>query len=106
MKERRINEGKKNGCGEEERGKRSRRGGERRMKWGGVMLNMSSLPQHLYRVVSISACAQTHPSSIALRYVQRRILMADPNWNNGWYYNRTFPRMGMQHARLAHFVMM
>lgn len=58
-------------------------------------------PITCHRVVSISACAQTHPASIALRYVQRRILMADPNWNNGWYYNNTFPRMGMQHARLA-----
>ena len=54
------------------------------------------------RVVSVSACLRTHPSSIALRYVQRRILMSDPNWNNGRYYGKTFPRVGMQHARYRH----
>ena len=50
-------------------------------------------------MVSISGCAQSHPSSIAMRYVQRRILMADPNWNNGHYYGKSFPVIGMQHAR-------
>jgi len=59
----------------------------------------SSIVSLLYRTVTISACVQTHPSSIAMRYVQRRILMADPNWNNGRYYGNTYPRMGMQHAR-------
>lgn len=52
-----------------------------------------------FSVVSISGCAQSHPSSIAMRYVQRRILMADPNWNNGYYYGKSFPVIGMQHAR-------
>ena len=47
----------------------------------------------------MSACVRTHPSSIAMRYVQRRILMSDPNWNKGNYYGRDFPRIGMQHAR-------
>ncbi len=28
-----------------------------------------------------------------------RILMGDPNWNDGQYYGKSFPRMGMQHAR-------
>lgn len=27
--------------------------------------------------------------------------MGDPNWNNGRYYGKSFPRMGMQHARCA-----
>lgn len=53
----------------------------------------------LYRVVSISACAQSHPASIALRYVQRRVLMSDPNWNKGFYYDGPYPRLGMKHAR-------
>ena len=53
------------------------------------------------RVVTISACAQSHPASIALRYVQRRILMSDPNWNKGFYYNGSYPRLGMKHARLV-----
>ena len=53
----------------------------------------------LRRVVTISACAQSHPASIALRYVQRRVLMSDPNWNNGFYYDGRYPRLGMKHAR-------
>ena len=52
-----------------------------------------------YRVITISACAQSHPTSIATRYVQRRVLMSDPNWNRGFYYDGKFPRMGMKHAR-------
>ena len=51
------------------------------------------------RAVSISACLQTHPSSIAMRYVQRQILMGDPDWKDGLYYDVSFPRMGMQRAR-------
>lgn len=34
-----------------------------------------------------------------MRYVQRQILMGDPDWNEGQYYDVSFPRMGMQHAR-------
>ena len=51
------------------------------------------------RVITISACAQSHPASIALRYVQRRVLMSDPNWNKGFYYDGPYPRLGMKHAR-------
>ena len=65
----------------------------------GVVLEGSEMYVWMCRVVSVSACVQTHPSSIALRYVQRRILMSDPNWNNGRYYDRDFPYIGMQHAR-------
>lgn len=52
-----------------------------------------------YRLVTVSSGAHAHPSAIALRYIQRRILMSDPNWNNGHYYGKKFPAMGMQHAR-------
>ena len=52
-----------------------------------------------FRVITISACAQSHPASIALRYVQRRVLMSDPNWNKGFYYDGPYPRLGMKHAR-------
>lgn len=72
---------------------------------GASLGGMSSLvaaalyPDRVERVVSISSCAQSHPTSIALRYVQRRILMSDPHWNEGFYYNGTFPKMGMKNAR-------
>ncbi len=56
-------------------------------------------PERVARVVSISACSRAHPQSIALRYVQRRALMADPAWAGGRYYGKSFPREGMKLAR-------
>ncbi|KAG0309263.1 hypothetical protein BGZ98_004112 [Dissophora globulifera] len=51
------------------------------------------------RVVSISAAARSHPYSIALRFTQRQVLMADPNWNKGFYYDKVPPHSGMKLAR-------
>ncbi|GAV08698.1 hypothetical protein RvY_18355 [Ramazzottius varieornatus] len=51
------------------------------------------------RLVSISACTYSHPASIATRYVQRRCIMTDPNWSNGFYYGNTYPKHGMKVAR-------
>jgi homoserine O-acetyltransferase len=51
------------------------------------------------RIVSISACARSHPYSIAMRYVQRRAILNDPNWNRGFYYGRVPPHVGMKLAR-------
>ncbi|XP_077986854.1 uncharacterized protein LOC144441179 [Glandiceps talaboti] len=72
---------------------------------GSSLGGMSSLlaaavhPDRVKRVTSISACAQSHPSSIAQRYLQRRCIMTDPNWNKGHYYGKTYPKMGMKLAR-------
>ena len=52
------------------------------------------------RAVSISASASTHPSAIALRYLQRKAIMMDPHWKRGHYYTQNvFPRFGMKLAR-------
>ncbi|XP_064616356.1 uncharacterized protein LOC135480451 [Liolophura sinensis] len=56
-------------------------------------------PDRVARLVSISGCAQSHPSSIAMRYIQRKTIMCDPNWNSGHYYDGVFPKMGMKLAR-------
>jgi homoserine acetyltransferase len=48
------------------------------------------------RLISISACARSHPYSIALRHTQRQVLMADPNWNKGFYYKGIPPHVGMK----------
>lgn len=58
-------------------------------------------PQRVQRVVSISGCARSGPSSIALRFAQRSVLMSDPNWNRGHYYGkaRLPPHTGMKLAR-------
>lgn len=59
----------------------------------------SMYPDRVSRVVSISGALRAHPSSIAFRFIQRRILMSDPNWKNGDYYGKSFPLVGMQNAR-------
>ncbi|PWN30356.1 homoserine acetyltransferase [Jaminaea rosea] len=58
-------------------------------------------PERVKRVVSISGCARSGPSSIALRFAQRSVLMSDPNWNRGHYYgpDRLPPHAGMKLAR-------
>lgn len=72
---------------------------------GSSMGGMQSLaagvefPSRVGRVVSISACARSHPYSIAMRYVQRRAILNDPNWNRGFYYGRVPPHVGMKLAR-------
>lgn len=78
---------------------------------GSSMGGMQSLaygqlfPDSVEKIVSVSACAMSHPSSIAMRHAQRQVLMADPNWNRGFYYpsdehpNRIPPHVGMKLAR-------
>jgi homoserine O-acetyltransferase len=56
-------------------------------------------PARVARIVSISAAGWSHPSSIAMRFVQRSAVMADPQWNEGRYYGRSFPERGMRVAR-------
>ncbi|KAF5388074.1 hypothetical protein D9615_000586 [Tricholomella constricta] len=56
-------------------------------------------PDRVGKVVSISGTARSSPSSVAMRYAQRSVLMADPNWNNGFYYDALPPHTGMKLAR-------
>ncbi|XP_014767701.1 uncharacterized protein LOC106867363 [Octopus bimaculoides] len=68
---------------------------------GGMISLMSAAlyPDRVGRMISISSCSQSHPSSIAMRYLQRKIIMMDPNWNNGHYYDHQYPAVGMKLAR-------
>ncbi|KAI7881643.1 homoserine O-acetyltransferase [Lichtheimia hyalospora FSU 10163] len=59
----------------------------------------SLFPDRVKRLISVSACARSHPYSVALRHTQRQVLMADPNWNKGFYYNNVPPHIGMKLAR-------
>ncbi|KAJ3347134.1 hypothetical protein HDU91_006852 [Kappamyces sp. JEL0680] len=59
-------------------------------------------PDRVGRLVTISACAQSHPYSIALRYAQRQVLMNDPNWNKGFYYHGVLPHTGMKIATISY----
>ncbi|KAM4063713.1 alpha/beta hydrolase fold domain-containing protein [Hirsutella rhossiliensis] len=72
---------------------------------GASMGGMQSLaagvlfPDRVARVASISGCARSHPYSIAMRHTQRQVLMMDPNWNRGFYYDDVPPHAGMKLAR-------
>eukprot|EP01134_Creolimax_fragrantissima_P004652 CFRG4652T1 len=52
---------------------------------GGMMALRAAaqFPDRVSRMVTISACTRSHPSSIALRYQQRRSILSDPLWNDG-----------------------
>ncbi|KAJ7228431.1 Alpha/Beta hydrolase protein [Mycena pura] len=56
-------------------------------------------PERVGKIVSISGTARSTPSSVAMRYAQRSVLMADPHWNNGFYYDGLPPHTGMKLAR-------
>ncbi|OSX59170.1 hypothetical protein POSPLADRAFT_1172393 [Postia placenta MAD-698-R-SB12] len=56
-------------------------------------------PERVGKVVSISGTARSSPSAIAMRFAQRSVLMADPNWNKGFYYDGLPPHTGMKLAR-------
>ena len=72
---------------------------------GSSMGGMQSLaagvlsPDRVGRIASISGCARSHPYSVALRHVQRQVLMNDPNWRRGDYYDGVPPHSGMKLAR-------
>lgn len=72
---------------------------------GSSMGGMQSLaaaclfPERVSKVVSISGCARSHPYSIAMRHTQRQVLMMDPNWKRGFYYDSIPPYIGMKMAR-------
>ncbi|KGM91599.1 homoserine O-acetyltransferase [Paracoccidioides brasiliensis Pb18] len=49
--------------------------------------------------ISISGCARSHPYSIAMRHTQRQVLMMDPKWARGFYYDSVPPHSGVKLAR-------
>lgn len=73
---------------------------------GSSMGGMQSLaacalfPERVDRCVSISACARSHPYSIALRFAQRAVLMNDPHWHQG-FYQPQFGPLDSEEMRLA-----
>jgi len=57
------------------------------------------VPERVERIVSISAALRSYPQSIAIRFVQRQAVMADPDWREGRYYGVSFPHRGQRVAR-------
>ena len=72
---------------------------------GSSMGGMSTLslaymaPDRVERVASISATGRSGLGGVGMRYAQRSVLMADPNWNRGNYYDGVPPHSGMKLAR-------
>ncbi|KAL3468935.1 Alpha/Beta hydrolase protein [Aspergillus californicus] len=72
---------------------------------GSSMGGMQSLaagvlfPGRVGKIATISGCARSHPYSIAMRHTQRQVLMMDPNWARGFYYDSIPPHSGMKLAR-------
>lgn len=72
---------------------------------GSSMGGMQSLaagvlfPARVSKIVTISGCARSHPYSIAMRHTQRQVLMMDPDWSRGFYYEHIPPHAGMKLAR-------
>ncbi|ORY34714.1 Alpha/Beta hydrolase protein [Naematelia encephala] len=56
-------------------------------------------PERVGRVVSISATGRSGLGGVGMRYAQRSVLMSDPNWNRGFYYDGVPPHTGMKLAR-------
>ncbi|HEX5064721.1 MAG TPA: homoserine O-acetyltransferase [Myxococcota bacterium] len=56
-------------------------------------------PERVGRLASISAALRAYPQSIAMRFVQRQAVMADPDWRGGRYYGTSFPHRGQRIAR-------
>lgn len=57
-------------------------------------------PKEVGQVISISASGRPGPQSIAYRFVQRQVIMNDPRWCKGRYYeNAEWPSSSMAIAR-------
>ena len=74
---------------------------------GGSMGGMQALslaanwPDRTARVLAIATTARHSAQNIAFHEVGRQAIMADPNWNGGYYYGGNTPDAGLAVARMA-----
>ncbi len=73
---------------------------------GGSMGGMQALqwtvsyPQRVKSAMILASTARVSPQSIAFDEVARQAIYADPNWNNGDYYEGNPPNAGLAVARM------
>jgi homoserine O-acetyltransferase len=76
-----------------------------RMAVGPSMGGMSCIawsylnPKRSRHFLGVSSSPHAEPFSIAIRSLQREAIVTDPNWHNGNYTNKSWPKIGMRIAR-------
>ncbi|MFN8374729.1 MAG: homoserine O-acetyltransferase [Anaerolineae bacterium] len=70
-------------------------GGMQALEWGVV------LPEHTRNVLFIAATPRSSPQNIAFNEIGRQAIYADPNWNQGDYYDKAVPAAGLSVARMV-----
>jgi len=60
---------------------------------------MQQNPQGARHFLTISSSPNAEPFSIAIRSLQRELIVSDPNWNDGGYDDDNWPKKGMRMAR-------
>ncbi|MCA1979949.1 MAG: homoserine O-acetyltransferase [Calditerrivibrio sp.] len=74
---------------------------------GGSMGGMQALewavtfPEKVHTIIPIATAGRITPMAIAFNTIGRQAIMKDPNWNNGDYYGKSFPKDGLAIARMA-----
>ena len=74
---------------------------------GGSMGGMQALewavtfPEKVHSIIPIATAGRITPMAIAFNTIGRQAIMKDPNWLNGDYYGKTFPKDGLAIARMA-----
>ncbi len=70
-------------------------GGMQALEWG------VAYPESVAAVIPIAATSRHSPQQIAFNEVGRQAIMADPDWNQGEYYDAKPPARGLAVARMV-----
>ena len=74
---------------------------------GGSMGGMQALqwavtfPEKIKSIIPVATAGRITPMAIAFNTIGRFAIMKDPNWMEGDYYGKTFPKDGLAIARMA-----